>query len=551
MHVSKSIQAAAAASRAGHSRGFTLIELMVAMVVSGIVLLGIFAFSSIQQGNAVIHRRHVRIQQALEGSMYSMSRDVRAAGLGFTRMCTEIRIYDPDQAKLINPGAVDDVSDAAIDPITGEPYWVLRDGLQAHWRSAGAASIDGDSFTSADPDAASDSFDVVLGERNYTNAMGVFALGVDATGLSAAANATLQVNGNALLDSTDADHLSQVRQLFPPGSFVLVARPLTPDVFRPQTQGQCVLLQVTDDVEAGPDPANWNIPIGNQSDFNKDLGLLFGDGSPTVCSGDYCDWVGSEALSGALVVPLGHLRWSRYEIDYSVPGQPYLVRSDIIGFLPGSDPTASAAEPYPDCPGNQCNLAQLHLPNNNGQAIPKVAIGPMIEDMQVAVGCDGFTQVSADALNFPPAPPAVDAGFGEKGDEDANLPNKLVDEWTTDKTNDEWLGNAQVEAWGPDCVYFGTGQRLAADWPVSGPASEQLAGPGFRLSPSTLRITLLGRSETRVAGNADDPNNEFYNQLFPIEDRPQMDTIAGGREYLTLTERFSPRNLRWRDPLLE
>ena len=67
MHVSKSLETAQRATRAGKSRGFTLIELMVAMVVSGIVLLGIFAFSSIQQSNAVIHRRHVRIQQALEG----------------------------------------------------------------------------------------------------------------------------------------------------------------------------------------------------------------------------------------------------------------------------------------------------------------------------------------------------------------------------------------------------------------------------------------------------------------------------------------------------
>ena len=77
-----------------------------------------------------------------------------------------------------------------------------------------------------------------------------------------------------------------------------------------------------------------------------------------------------------------------------------------------------------------------------------------------------------------------------------------------------------------------------------------MAAPGFRMSPQTIRITLLAKSETTAGGNADDPANEFFNQLFPIEDRPKMDTIAGAREYLTLTERFTPRNLRWRDPLL-
>ena len=39
------------------SRGFSLIELMIAIVVGGIVLMGIFAFGSIQQTTAAMHRR--------------------------------------------------------------------------------------------------------------------------------------------------------------------------------------------------------------------------------------------------------------------------------------------------------------------------------------------------------------------------------------------------------------------------------------------------------------------------------------------------------------
>ena len=76
--------------------------------------------------------------------MYTISRDVRMAGLGFGRMCTEVRIWDPALNRLVNPGAEDTtLSDVVKDPVTKEPYWVLRDGIQAHWRSEGAVSIDG------------------------------------------------------------------------------------------------------------------------------------------------------------------------------------------------------------------------------------------------------------------------------------------------------------------------------------------------------------------------------------------------------------------------
>src|SRR5688572_17018297 len=76
------------------SAGFTLIELMVAMVVSAIVMVGIFAFSSIQRSTVTIHTRNVRIQQALEGAMWTLGQDVQQAGMGFARLCSELRVYD-------------------------------------------------------------------------------------------------------------------------------------------------------------------------------------------------------------------------------------------------------------------------------------------------------------------------------------------------------------------------------------------------------------------------------------------------------------------------
>ena len=67
------------------SRGFSLIELMVAIVVSAIVLVGVFAFSGISRHTSSEFRRGIRVNRALEGAMHAMGNDVRIAGLGFAR----------------------------------------------------------------------------------------------------------------------------------------------------------------------------------------------------------------------------------------------------------------------------------------------------------------------------------------------------------------------------------------------------------------------------------------------------------------------------------
>ena len=81
-------------------RGFSLIELMVAIVVSAIVLVGVFAFSGISRHTSSEFRRGVRVNRALEGAMHAMGNDIRIAGLGFARLCTELRVYDRAQKRL-------------------------------------------------------------------------------------------------------------------------------------------------------------------------------------------------------------------------------------------------------------------------------------------------------------------------------------------------------------------------------------------------------------------------------------------------------------------
>ncbi|MEM9459827.1 MAG: prepilin-type N-terminal cleavage/methylation domain-containing protein [Myxococcota bacterium] len=518
--------------------GFTLIELMVAMVVSAIVVLGVYAFSTIQQSTATLHQRNVRVQQALEGAMWTMAQDVRMAGLGFARSCSELRVYDAATNQVINPGAVATPVNAATDEITGSAYWVLRDGLQAHWNSTGDPDFVGDVERSSSPLSAADAFDVILADSDYVGTYGVFRLNAPVD----PAIPLVGVRTSALLDNTNPAHQEQMRQLFPPGTFFLVAR--SPGVavnpFLPETHGQCPLLQITTDVFGDPnDPQLWWLPVdGTISGFDADLAQLFDT------SIDAPDWrPAQDGVIDSSVIPLGRLRWSRYEIDYTISTLPYLVRNDIIGYREGVDPGNLGAFDYPHCQAGECRAPQLHLPRQDEDPIA-VAVGPMIEDMQVAVGCDGYTALGAGAAASPI--PAPDVGFEEVGPAlgvTANQPNFQIDENPPDngRVEDEWLGNARAEAEAPDCVYYGTGEYRAIDWAVvEGPSNPP---PAFRMSPQSIRITLVGSSEAEEGAGGLSTET-----VLAVEDRVPMASPVGFRQRFTLTEVFTPKNLRWRDP---
>jgi prepilin-type N-terminal cleavage/methylation domain-containing protein len=550
-----------------NEKGFTLIELMVALLVSAIVLMGVFSFATIQKDTANMQRRHVLVQQALEGSMHSIGTDLRMAGLGFGRQCSEIRVYSEADAKLINPGAMvdDNLGDVFTDAVTSEPYWVLRDGVQAHWRSGGdvgANTMPGLAATSASPTSAADSFDVFRGELNLAPGSGLFK--VDALPLSSGGGAFISFSSSPLLDSGDNLQLDAVRQMFAPGSFVLVVPVNSGQNYISENQSQCALLQITGEVNPGGAGTNWELPVSDNSGFNVNLEVLLGlnnlampdDATPGAVGSKNGTPFGADWDPGNFerleLVPLGRARWSRYEIDYTIEDRPMLVRSDIIGWRDG-DQTVPTTGDYPSCTGGACRMPRLYLPNDNAQP-PRVAIGPMIEDMQVAVGCDGWSSMSQPVVdNLVPVP---DFGFEEIGPISgplAGLPNRKVDERAgddNDRGNDEWLGNATTEVWAPDCVSWGTAERNAVEWAAMGPGFETAAGPGFRMSPQIVRVTLLAKPDT-LAGGQDSVADAFYTQLVAIEDRPTMETAVGNREYRTLTERFQVRNGHWRDPALQ
>lgn len=104
-------------SKSNNSNGFTLIELVVAMFIAGIVSIAIFTAFKSQQKSYLIQDQVAEMQQNLRAAMLMASRDVRMAGFGFGGYVNSIETFNnnPDRVDLIYADA--DVTTSISDPM--------------------------------------------------------------------------------------------------------------------------------------------------------------------------------------------------------------------------------------------------------------------------------------------------------------------------------------------------------------------------------------------------------------------------------------------------
>ena len=131
------------------SKGFTLLELMVAMAVTSILLAGIYTTYMMQLKSQVTQQQIVEMQQNLRSAMYMMGSDIRMAGYnrpgltvaGVTQAIGNSFAFTMDlneDGDFVGPGPPPQAPDA--NEIVGYSLALNASGIRCLMRSTGGAN---------------------------------------------------------------------------------------------------------------------------------------------------------------------------------------------------------------------------------------------------------------------------------------------------------------------------------------------------------------------------------------------------------------------------
>ena len=186
-----------------NQKGFTLIELMVAMVIASVLMAGIYTFYHNQLKTHVTQREMVDMQQDARAAMYMMTREIRMAG--YDPQNTGATIRTANVAQMAFDSDSDGTADGVINDNTERFFYALSN------------DTDSDGLADGTPcNLERGSWDTPAGPVSKN--MSTVALNIDALNF-----VYLDINGNTLNDDGDGNvttSLPEIRSV----QITLVAR---------------------------------------------------------------------------------------------------------------------------------------------------------------------------------------------------------------------------------------------------------------------------------------------------------------------------------------
>jgi type IV pilus assembly protein PilW len=164
-----------------HSAGFTLVELMIAVLVFAIAMAGVYGVYSAQMRTHYTQLQVVDMQENLRAALYLMEREIKMAGLDPTgKAGARIRTADPDQLRITmdftggENNGIDDDGDGVVDDgsngIDDNGNGLIDEPDEAEWYDGDTNDPNEDVTYGLDNDGNADGINDGLPTQNNTGA---------------------------------------------------------------------------------------------------------------------------------------------------------------------------------------------------------------------------------------------------------------------------------------------------------------------------------------------------------------------------------------------